>query len=121
MAPHSDCGGSVRILPADEIFETLPRETVVEAVRRAGYRIRYACRRGGCGACKATLVSGEVIYSAVIVDELISTAQGEERTCLPCQAIPVGDIKIRLHPRDRLRRIAPGLPRRTGTGQGGNR
>ena len=51
---------AVRILPAGVQLTVLPGESVVDAVRRHGYRIRYSCRRGGCGACKADLVEGEV-------------------------------------------------------------
>ncbi|HAC33838.1 MAG TPA: hypothetical protein DCF45_04890, partial [Gammaproteobacteria bacterium] len=30
------------------------------AARRAGIQLATACLRGGCGACRSTLVSGEV-------------------------------------------------------------
>ena len=55
----STASASVRFLPADVELSVRPGESIVEAMRRQGYRMRYSCRRGGCAACKADLVEGE--------------------------------------------------------------
>ncbi|MBJ8347074.1 2Fe-2S iron-sulfur cluster-binding protein [Antrihabitans sp. YC2-6] len=96
--------GAVRILPANVRFSVEPGESIVDAVRRIGYRTRYCCRRGGCGACKADLVAGTVHYSVPIAESVLSVAERREGKCLPCRAHPVGEIVIRLAERDRLRR-----------------
>lgn len=109
MTTASDGGGTVRFLPADLVFEAQPGETIVDAVRRAGYRMPYACRRGGCGACLATLEDGSITYDAPVAYEVLAAAlddhQGDGRPCLPCRAVPQGHVTIRLGERDQPRRI----------------
>src|SRR5207302_7488411 len=41
-------------------FSCPPGVTVDAAARSAGYRLRVVCARGGCGACRATLLDGEI-------------------------------------------------------------
>lgn len=103
-AAHGTTGGSVRFLPADVSISVRAGESIVDAVRRQGYRTRYSCRRGGCGACKADLVTGEVTYRVPVADSVLSGTERAEGKCLPCQAAPVGDVVIRLGAKDRLRR-----------------
>ncbi|MDR7173053.1 CDP-4-dehydro-6-deoxyglucose reductase [Nocardia kruczakiae] len=101
----------IRVLPANVVFAALPGERVVDAVRRAGYRLPYACRRGGCGACLAWLEVGVVDYLSPVADELLEAAHTDRssgRPCLPCQAVPRGDITIRLEEGCRLVRIFGG-------------
>ncbi|MEU9064698.1 2Fe-2S iron-sulfur cluster-binding protein [Streptomyces sp. NPDC048430] len=104
-SPGSRSDGAVRLLPADVRLSVRPGESVVDAVRRQGYRTRYRCRRGGCGVCKADLVSGEVIYPDAVADSVLSAAEYAAGKCLPCRAHPVGEVVIRLGGRDRLRRL----------------
>ena len=96
---------TVRILPADVRLNVRPGETVVDAIRRHGYRTRYACRRGGCGACKAELVDGAVTYATPVAESVLSQADLGNGKCLPCKAEPLGEIVIRLADRDRLRYV----------------
>ena len=105
MADDRPGHAAVRILPADVLLTVLPGESVVDAVRRHGYRTRYSCRRGGCGTCKADLVEGEVRYPFPIAGSVLSDAERAAGKCLPCRAEPVGDIVIRLSGQDRLRRL----------------
>lgn len=100
----SDCG-SVHILPANVRLTVRTGESIVDAIRRHGYRSRYCCRRGGCGACKTELVDGTVHYAVPIADSVLSAADRRAGKCLPCRAQPVGDIVIRLAERDQLRHI----------------
>jgi CDP-4-dehydro-6-deoxyglucose reductase len=95
----------VRFLPADVRLVVRAGESVVDAVRRQGYRTRYSCRRGGCGACKADLVEGEVDYPDTVAESVLSATERAAGKCLPCRAHPVGDVVIRLAGRDRLRRL----------------
>jgi CDP-4-dehydro-6-deoxyglucose reductase len=98
-------GGTVRILPADVRLGVRGGETIVDAVRRHGYRTRYSCRRGGCGLCKADLVTGELTYSTPVADSVLTPAERRRGRCLPCRAHPVGDVAIRLGDGDELRNV----------------
>lgn len=101
-------GGTVRLLPAGVLLEALPGETVVDAARRAGLRMPYACRRGGCGACLAVLEEGCVSYEGPVAQSVLDEAAAEHtgagEPCLPCRALPVGPITIRLTKPEQLRR-----------------
>ncbi len=96
---------TVEILPAGLRVATGPTETIVDAIRRSGYRTRYSCRRGGCGACVADLVEGRVTYPRPIAQTVLGVDDLDEGKCLPCRAIPDGDVVIRLAPRDVLRDV----------------
>lgn len=81
-----------------------PGETIVEALRRHGLRTRYKCRRGGCGVCRATVVSGEVTYPSGVCLDVVRgddapAADGFAR-CLPCRAVPASDVRLLLGPED---------------------
>ncbi|MFE4754990.1 2Fe-2S iron-sulfur cluster-binding protein [Streptomyces mirabilis] len=104
-AGRSSSRGAVRILSAGVRLTVLPGESIVDAVRRHGYRTRYSCRRGGCGVCKADLVEGHVHYRLPIAESVLSEADRDGGKCLPCRAEPVGDVVIRLSGRDQLRHI----------------
>lgn len=96
----------VTLLPSGTTFLVEADETVVDGLRRHGLRTRYKCRRGGCGVCRATLVSGEITYpSGVCVavleeDREASEAGPDQGACLPCRAVPVSDLVIELGPHD---------------------
>lgn len=51
---------TVRILPFEKTYECEEGETLLAAGLRAGFNLRYGCRHGGCGSCKAKVVDGEV-------------------------------------------------------------
>ena len=73
-----------------------PGETVLDAVTRAGFRWPWVCGRGRCAACKVTLISGEVTYTAPSPARLFTDAERAAGICLACTAVPMGDIAIRL-------------------------
>lgn len=108
-------GGTVRLLPAGLSLQALPGETVVDAARRAGLRMPYACRRGGCGACLAVLEEGDICYDGPVaqsvLDEALADHTGPGVPCLPCRAVPQGHVTIRLARPDQLRRtLGWGVP-----------
>lgn len=74
-------------------FDTEDGETILDAALRNGHLYPYGCQAGACGACKSKLVSGEVEYlsrdASVLSDEDIAAGY-----CLPCQAVPQGDIEV---------------------------
>ncbi|MFD6057367.1 MULTISPECIES: 2Fe-2S iron-sulfur cluster-binding protein [Rhodococcus] len=108
-APHPESEYVVTILPGRIRITVRTNETIVDALRRQGYRTRYKCRRGGCGACRATLIDGQITYvahvSAPVIegsDETLSTGK-----CLPCRAAPTCDSTIELGPRDHVVDVFP--------------
>ncbi len=69
-------------------------ETVLEAALRVGIGLPYSCRNGACGKCAGELITGEVRYA----NELRGAALQEANSgkTLLCQALPQGDLKIRV-------------------------
>ncbi|RZL80390.1 MAG: 2Fe-2S iron-sulfur cluster binding domain-containing protein [Rhodococcus sp. (in: high G+C Gram-positive bacteria)] len=112
-AVSADDDHVVTVLPARIRISVHANETIVDALRRNGYRTRYKCRRGGCGACRATLIDGDIVYvthvSTPVIDGHDSTVSSQK--CLPCRATPTSDATIELGPRDRIVDVVPGLRR----------
>ena len=77
----------------DNRFTVNSGETILDAALRDSRIFPYGCRSGVCGACKSTLVAGQVDYGeyedATLTDEEI--AQGK---LLLCQAVPLEDVVI---------------------------
>jgi ferredoxin len=101
----------VTVSPSGVSLLVRAEETIVEALRRQGYRTRYKCRRGGCGVCRAILVSGEVSYPAGVCQDVVdgepscglpSDVGHALRWCLPCRAVPETDVHIELGRADRV-------------------
>ncbi len=53
----------LRLEPFGAEVECAPGETVLGAVLRSGFYLRYGCKFGGCGTCRVRLVAGEVADS----------------------------------------------------------
>ncbi len=81
----------VKIARSGHEFEVAPDETVLDAAIRQDIGLPYGCRNGFCGACMATLVSGEVSYPEGEPDKLLDAP---EDACLPCQAVPLSDLVL---------------------------
>ena len=45
--------------PFGEAVEVLPGESALDAILRHGRFVRHGCKHGGCGTCRARLVSGD--------------------------------------------------------------
>lgn len=89
---------TVTLQPAGVRVPADGRECIVDELRRAGIRSPYKCRRGGCGACKARLVSGTVAYSAAVSESVLSRAEQDTGYCLPCRAVPTSDVVVDIGP-----------------------
>lgn len=81
----------LRMLPGDIELSVHENESILEAIIRGGYTCRYGCRRGGCGQCKADLVSGEVEYRKVVAKTVLSDEERAAGVVLTCRAHPVTD------------------------------
>ncbi|MEH0689136.1 2Fe-2S iron-sulfur cluster binding domain-containing protein [Vibrio cholerae] len=62
--------------------------TILETLEQAGLEPEYNCRDGHCGACRCTLVSGEVEY----VGFAMAYTQGDE--ILPCICKAKSDVEV---------------------------
>nr|EJI93458.1 ferredoxin-1 [Rhodococcus sp. JVH1] len=103
----------VTVLPNGIRISVGTDESIVDALRRQGYRSRYKCRRGGCGACRATLVDGQVVYRTPVSESVVDGPDREpgQQKCLPCRAFPQSDVTIELGERDRLVDVLAGFGR----------
>lgn len=73
-----------------------PGETIDAAFTRAGYvRRRKGCRRGGCGQCLITVVTGAVTDDRPVAATVLPPAQRAEGGALACRAVPQSDVVVR--------------------------
>ncbi len=86
----------VTVVPEGVRADAGPGESLVDALRRAGWRSPYKCRRGGCGACRARLVAGDVAYGHPVAAGVLDPADRARGLCLPCRAVPTTDVVIEL-------------------------
>ncbi|WP_229904876.1 2Fe-2S iron-sulfur cluster-binding protein [Lentzea cavernae] len=84
----------IHVVPQGVQVRARPDESVVDALRRNGWRSPYKCRRGGCGACRAHLVEGHVRYPVPVAESVLDEAARKAGQCLPCRAVPTTDVVI---------------------------
>lgn len=100
----------LRLLPDGIELPVRKGESILEAICRDGFTYRFGCRRGGCGVCKADLVSGEVGYRKTVAESVLSKQERAEGVVLTCRAHPVSDeVAVQLRAGNRLRLNAPML------------
>jgi CDP-4-dehydro-6-deoxyglucose reductase/ferredoxin-NAD(P)+ reductase (naphthalene dioxygenase ferredoxin-specific) len=68
-------------------------ETILAAALRQGVPYPCGCRSGNCGACKSTLVSGEIELSPYS-DYALSKPEREAGLILACRAVPWSDCAV---------------------------
>jgi ferredoxin len=68
---------------------TVGDESLLEAALRAGIDAPYSCISGGCGACKAKLLIGDVHIEQ---NDGLSADNVAEGWILTCQSRPTTDI-----------------------------
>src|SRR5215475_1980385 len=67
-------------------------ETILGAVLRSGRYLRYGCKHGGCGTCRAMLVAGEVHDSGSTF--ALPNSAREQGWILTCSSTPLADCEI---------------------------
>lgn len=72
-------------------FQHQTNTTLLESIERQKIEVHYHCREGYCGACRTTLISGEVSYTT---DPL---AYIDDDEILPCCCVPTADIEIEIN------------------------
>ena len=83
----------VTIKPSDHVFRVEPGESVLDAALRQHYGLPYGCRSGACGACKGTIVAGEVDYGEYL-EPMLTEEEKRAGKALFCQAKPLTDLVI---------------------------
>ncbi|MCL1159639.1 2Fe-2S iron-sulfur cluster binding domain-containing protein [Shewanella inventionis] len=64
--------------------------SLLEALESKKVNIFSECRNGFCGACKTTVISGDVSYITTPLAEL------KANECLPCCCVPETDLNLKL-------------------------
>lgn len=68
-------------------------QTVLDAVRQAGYEMPFSCNSGVCASCKGRVLSGRVSAGAA-GDHTLTADEIAQGQVLFCQARPLTDIQI---------------------------
>ena len=85
----------ITLLPFDISFECEEEETILDAALRQGLSLRYGCKHGGCGSCKAQIADGEVDVEEASTFALMDYERSQGLALL-CSAYPLSDIAIEL-------------------------
>lgn len=94
--------------PFNKQFICEDDESVLAAGLRQGFNLRYGCKHGGCGSCKALIVDGEVDQSTASSFALMDFER-EQGYALLCSSYPLSDIVIDIsdYAEDELLSAAP--------------
>jgi NAD(P)H-flavin reductase/ferredoxin len=85
----------VRLNPFGIEFECAEDETILSAALRQGIGLRYGCKHGGCGTCKAHVADGEVDVEEASRFALMEFER-DAGMALLCSAYPLEDVVIEL-------------------------
>ena len=83
----------VQVRPTGHEFFVEGNDTLLEAALRAGLSVDYGCSAGGCGKCKAKVVSGEV-QRVRHSDYALTAAEKADGVVLMCCNTAVADLVI---------------------------
>jgi ferredoxin len=86
---------SIILAPFNVEFECGAEETILAAALRQGIGLRYGCKHGACGSCKARITEGEVDLTQASGFALMQHER-EAGMALLCSAYPLEDIVIQL-------------------------
>lgn len=93
----------VRLQPSGKTFAVEDGETVLDAAVRQDIALPFGCQSGGCGACRARLIEGEINYT--LPPHALAPAEIEAGYVLLCQAQPSTDLMLAAE------ELPPGGPR----------
>ncbi|MDR1449980.1 MAG: 2Fe-2S iron-sulfur cluster binding domain-containing protein [Propionibacteriaceae bacterium] len=104
-------------------LESRADESLTATLYRAGYAMRIACKRGGCGLCRVHVDQGQISYNAHVCESVLTPEEREQGITLACRAVPTSDVTISVPEEGRLRCVAPAFTRyalreQSGAGKG---
>ena len=104
-------GYAITVTDGDDeaAFSCLPGETVLFAGQAAGWDLPYECASGGCGTCRAQLLSGYVTSLWPDATGLTERDRRRGNRVLACQSRPTAACAFRSQAR--LRRLGEQMPR----------
>ena len=82
----------ISVGPFGESFECADGETILDAVLRNGFYLKYGCRHGGCGTCKVMLCEGDVEGEGSSF--AVSAGERANGVILACSSKPTTDCAI---------------------------
>lgn len=85
----------VTLEPFGISFECGEDETILAAALRQGVGLRYGCKHGACGSCKARISAGDVDVEEAS-DFALMAFEREAGVALLCSAYPLEDVVIEL-------------------------
>lgn len=86
---------NIRLAPFDIEFACDEDESILAAALRRGIGLRYGCKHGACGSCKARVVEGEVDINEASGFALMDYER-DAGMALLCSAYPLEDVVIEL-------------------------
>lgn len=86
---------TVTLEPFGVSFDCAEGETILGAALRNGISLRYGCKHGNCGSCKAQITEGEV-YQDSASEVALMQFERDQGLALLCAAVPEEDIVITL-------------------------
>lgn len=84
---------TITLEPFARQFTCNEDETILAAGLRQGFSLRYGCKHGGCGSCKALILEGEVDLTTASSFALMDFER-EQGYALLCSAYPLSDVVI---------------------------
>ncbi|MCO4799548.1 MAG: 2Fe-2S ferredoxin-like protein [Colwelliaceae bacterium] len=96
QAPSEYDNGSIELQPKITVEDKSVHyknneQTLLECLEGADIEVHFHCRDGFCGACRVTLIEGEVNYPQG--EPLAFVAENE---ILPCCCVPITDISLKI-------------------------
>ncbi len=86
---------TITLLPFEKQFTCEEDETILQAGLRQGFNLRYGCKHGGCGSCKALITEGDFDQEDASSFALMDFER-EQGYALLCSTYPFSDITIEL-------------------------
>ena len=90
-------GYRLTVHPGNREIVARAGETILEAGLRAGLDMPYECRNGGCGACKGSVLNGQ-IQQGMFQRSALSDAERAQGKTLFCCAVPLSDLELEYQP-----------------------
>ncbi len=82
---QSNVSRKIVLSPENSEFSSQAEEIILDAALREGIQLPYGCRTGTCGACKAQVLEGEIVYGE-IEPEALTEKEKKDNWILCCQA-----------------------------------